>query len=164
MEASYTEFVTLLPRVSSLLQIGLVHDHANCWPCLYLCVTVQQSMSLDTSILWCADIAWTLAMYGCKDLPWALTQKWVLSIHTARDTMVCALASTSSVQSSLIIVYNILFLLTQVDCTWAARAHTASFGKQNWWPTSSDTGSLYFCMMTIIRHLMQHGCTISTLH
>ena len=40
-------------------------------------------MCMDASQLWHAEAAWVLALLDSKDLAWALTREWGLSIHAA---------------------------------------------------------------------------------
>ena len=67
-----------------------MHDRANLRPRLCIRIYVRW-MCIDASALWRTEAAWALAIRCCKDLAWALTRKWALSIHAAK-TSTCARA------------------------------------------------------------------------
>ena len=64
-----------------------MHDRANFWP--HLCVATfgawNHSCKLPLAFR-SGEAAWALAIRDCKDLAWALTRGWALSIPAAKTS------------------------------------------------------------------------------
>ena len=65
---------------------------------------------------WRAEAAWAPAIRDCKDLAWALTQEWALSIHGAKTSIVDSISKYGD-------YFKTYFLLSLVRLTPCVPSH-----------------------------------------